>query len=194
MKRSSRFFYQTLKLIFKPFGMLIFRPKAVNKKIIPKEGPIIFCGNHFSLYDQFMLIINYKKAISFLTKSEYFDDKRVAWFFKNVGCIRTDRNNKGGDALLVAEELLKKGAPVGIFPEGTRNKTTDPLLPFKFGAVSLAKKTGAWIVPFGITGKYRVRDNKLKIEFGTPFKVGEMSLEEANEKLYNEVLSIITKE
>ena len=61
------------------------------------------------------------------------------------------------------------------------------MLPFKFGTVSMAKKTNATIVPFGLTGNYKFRSKNLTIRYGTPFKVGDMTLEEANNKLYKEV-------
>lgn len=128
-----------------------------------------------------------------MAKKEYFDSK-MAWFFKATGCIRVNRQDKeeAHDAMNEAIELLKKGYAIGVFPEGTRNKTTDQLLlPFKFGAVKMASLTNATIVPFGITGKYKFWNNKLKITFGTPFKVGDMSLEEANDKLYKEIESIV---
>ena len=51
----------------------------------------------------------------------------------------------------------------------------------------MAKKTNATIVPFGITGDYKFRSKDLTVRFGTPFKVENMTLEEANEKLRNEV-------
>ena len=82
--------------------------------------------------------------------------------------------------------MIKKqhGGAIGIFPEGTRNKTDKFLLPFKYGAVSIASKTDSLIVPFGITGDYKFRSKNLTIIYGKPFKVGNMSLEEANNKLY----------
>ena len=67
------------------------------------------------------------------------------------------------------------------------------ILPLKFGVVSFAEKTNATIVPYAITGKYKLFNNKLKIEFGTPFKVNDMSLEDANLKLTNEICSLINK-
>ena len=86
-----------------------------------------------------------------------------------------------------ALEILKNNGAVGLFPEGTRNKTKDFLLPFKYGTVSMAKKTDALIVPFGLTGDYKFRSKNLKIKFGEPFKVEDMSLEEANNILYKKV-------
>lgn len=51
----------------------------------------------------------------------------------------------------------------------------------------MAKKTGAYIVPFGLTGDYKFRSKNLTIRYGEPFKADNMSVEEANEKLFREV-------
>ena len=51
----------------------------------------------------------------------------------------------------------------------------------------MAKKTNATIVPFGLTGDYKFRSKNLMIRCGTPFQVGDLSLEEANQKLHDEV-------
>ena len=84
-------------------------------------------------------------------------------------------------------KVLRKDGAIGIFPEGTRNKTDDFLLRFKTGAVSMAKKSDAYIVPFGLTGDYKFRSKNLTVRYGEPFKVGDMTNEEANQKLYHEV-------
>ena len=52
----------------------------------------------------------------------------------------------------------------------------------------MAKETNATIVPFAITGKYKFINNNLTVTFFKPFKVDNMSLEEANEKLRNTIL------
>ena len=57
----------------------------------------------------------------------------------------------------------------------------------------MAQKTNATIIPFGIIGDYKFRSKNLTIKYGTPFKVNDLTLEEANNKLYNEVKSLITK-
>ena len=80
---------------------------------------------------------------------------------------------------------------IGIFPEGTRNKTKEFLLPFKYGTVSMAKKTDSYIVPFGITGDYVFRSKNLTIRYGKPFKVTNMDLESANELLYKTVENLM---
>ena len=64
------------------------------------------------------------------------------------------------------------------------------LLPFKFGAVSMANKTNSLIVPYAITGKYKFRSKDLTIRIGKPFMV-DKDLEQANLKLQEEVKNLI---
>ena len=183
--------YRIGKFILGPIFKFYYNPKIIGKENIPKEGSIVIAGNHVHLYDQCSLIISTKRGISYMAKKEYFDKVTTRWFFKGVGCISVDRENKDDEAVDSALDVLKAGNALGIFPEGTRNKTDKFLLPFKFGAVSLAKKTGSYIVPFGITGTYKFRSKDLTIRIGKPFKVGDMDLKKANEKLYNEVKKLM---
>lgn len=65
-------------------------------------------------------------------------------------------------------------------------------LPFKFGAVSMAKKTGSVIVPFVITGDYKFRSKNLVIRIGEPLDPEE-DLEKAN-KVLEETMRNMIKE
>ena len=186
------FAYKFLKCILKPIYILYFNHKIYNKEVLDKTmGPIIVAGNHIHLMDQNNVIISTKKVITYMAKKEYFDSWKTRWFFKMVRCIPVDRSTKDNNATSKALDVLNNKGNIGIFPEGTRNKTKEKLLPFKFGAVSMAKKTNATIVPFAVVGNYKFRSKNLKIKFGTPFKIGDMQLEEANNKLYNEVSNLI---
>lgn len=178
--------YRIFRFLLGPIFRFYYHPEIINADVIPKDGPIIIVGNHKHIYDQCHTIIVTKRPIHYMAKKEYFDGK-MAWFFKLTGCIPVNRQIKDTDAKEKAIEILKEGGAIGLFPEGTRNKTNAFLLPFKFGAVSMASKTGATIVPFGLTGDYRFRSKNLKVRYGTPFKVGTMSIEEANQKLRDEV-------
>lgn len=179
--------YSLLTPIMRVLFKLYYNPKIINKEVIPKEGPILIVGNHKHIYDQCLTIMATKRVIHYMAKKEYFDGK-MAWFFKLVGCIPVDRSIKDHNATDKALKVLNSGGAIGLFPEATRNKTKDVfLLPFKFGTVSMAKKTNATIIPFGLTGDYKFRSKNLTIRYGTPFKVGEMDLDDANKKLYEEV-------
>lgn len=191
MTKDKMIPYRIAKTILGFIFRLYYNPKIENKENIPTEGPIIIAGNHKHLYDQCLVILATKRPIHYMAKREYFDGK-FAWFFKSTGCISVDRSKKDDTAVKKAMNVLKNGYALGIFPEGTRNRTKEPLLPFKYGAVSMAKKANALIVPFAITGEYKFRSKNLKITFGKPQKVGE-DLEKSNEKLQKTVLKLMQK-
>lgn len=197
MKKKTRFKgefgYRLLTPLMRVLFRLYYNPTIINKEVIPKDGPILIVGNHKHIYDQCLTIMATKRTIHYMAKKEYFDSK-LACFFKFVGCISVNRSIHDKEATKQALDILKSGGAIGLFPEGTRNKTKDKLLlPFKFGAVSMASKTNATIVPFGITGDYKFRSKNLTIKYGKPFKVENMTLEEANNKLFEEVKNLITK-
>ncbi len=185
--------YKLIKPILGVLFKLYYNPKIVGKENIPKSGPILICGNHKHLYDQCGPILATKRVIRYMAKKEYFDGK-FAWFFKSAGCISVNRQIQDKEAKDTAIEILKNNGAIGLFPEGTRNKTKDLLLPFKFGAVSMASKTNASIVPVGVIGDYKFRSKNLVFKIGKPFKTDGMTLEEANEKLRMEIETLITKE
>lgn len=185
---SKKIFYKIYKFILGPIFKLYYNPKVIGKEHIPKNGAILLVGNHIHLMDQCVPILSTKRIVNYMAKKEYFDNKKVAWFFKSSGCIPVDRSKKDNNAVEKALNILNNGGAIGLFPEGTRNKTDLFLQPFKFGAVSMAQKTKAYLVPFGITGKYKFRSKNLTVRFGKPFKIpSTMNLNDANEKLFKTI-------
>ena len=185
MKKDKMYMYRFLKPVLGLIFKLYYNPTIIGKENILKEGSILIVGNHKHLFDQCLAIIATKRPIHYMAKKEYFEGK-FAWFFKMVGCIPVDRSRKDENAKKKALEVLNNGYALGLFPEGTRNKTEQFLLPFKYGAVSMANKTDSYLVPFGITGDYKFRSKNLIIRFGKPFKADD-DLEKANKKLEAEV-------
>lgn len=190
MKEKHKKGYTLLKTLLKIPFKFWYNPKINGINNIPKTGAVIICANHKHIMDQCPILISTKRMVHYMAKKEYFDGK-FAWFFKMAGCISVNRSIKDTEASNQALELLKEGYAVGLFPEGTRNRTQEKLLPFKYGAVSMAKKTNAYIVPVGISGEYKFRSKNLTINIGEPFKIDNMSLEEANNLLKEKILKLI---
>ena len=178
--------YKLLTPLMRGLFKFYYTPKIIGAEKIPQDSSIVIAGNHKHVYDQCLTIIATKRVIHYMAKKEYFDGC-LAPFFRAVGCIPVDRSKRDFSSAMSAMKVLKKDGAIGIFPEGTRNKTEDFLLHFKTGAVSMAKRTDSYIVPFGLTGDYKFRSKNLTVRYGEPFKVGDMSVEEANAKLYHEV-------
>lgn len=175
--------------IFRPlitiFMKLFFKVQIVNKENILKEEGIILCGNHTNNFDCLLVASCTKRNIYFLAKKELFKGLKSI-LFKSLGTIPVDRNKNNPEALEKTTKILNSKKVVCIFPEGTINKSNDILMQFKLGSVSLASKTQSYIVPFVITGKYKLFKKSIKIEFLKPYKVGKKLLEE-NKKLMNKI-------
>ena len=177
-------FYKVVKPIACFLIKLLFHPKVIGLENIPKTGRIVLAGNHTKFLDPVMLVGLVKRPIHFLAKKELFDGV-LCFLVKGMGCVPVNRKIHDKNALSSAIDYLNKDLCVGIFPEGTINRTTDKvILPFKIGAVKMSSETNSEIVPFVITGKYRIIGKSVRLEFLKPIKVSE-NLNESNEMLMN---------
>lgn len=137
----GKIFYQVLRPITNIVTEVVYRPKINNKELIPKKGAIILAGNHLTDMDQIIVIKATKRSVRFLTKIELYHGI-LGKVLKLYDTIPVDRENKENNkSMQISEKALRNGQAINIFPEGKRNRTNEILLPFKFGAVSLAKKT-----------------------------------------------------
>lgn len=166
---------------------LFYRPTIIGKEKIPEDSRIVLAGNHKNNFDCLLLMSCTKRPIHFLAKVELFRGiKKI--IFANLGLIPVDRKNKNSDALKTAIEYLEHDQVIGIFPEGTFNRTDEIVLPFKIGAVKMASVTNSLIIPFVIKGDYKLFSKNLQIEFLDPINANE-NLEKSNDKLRNIIKS-----
>ena len=180
MKYKDKLFYTIVKPITSLFVKL-FRPQVVGLENIPKEGRILLAGNHTKWLDSVTLVGITKRQIHFLAKEELFHGF-TKWIVEGMGCVPVNRKIHDKNALHSAIEYLNNDCCVAIFPEGTINRTDDVIMPFKIGAVKACKEANSKLVPFIITGKYKLLRKSVKIEFLKPMSIGE-DLEKANQKL-----------
>lgn len=186
---------EVLYIIFRPIFTFIFKlyynPTIINKEYIPKEGAAIIAGNHKHALDPILVDVCTKRVIHTLAKKDLHDGK-FGWFFRAIGTIPVDlkaKHNK--EALITAIEYLNKDSLINVSPEAKRNYTQEILLPFKVGAVVMAQRTNSKIVPYSITGDYKFRSKNLKIRFEQPIDVSKLTVEEANELLFNTVKKLL---
>lgn len=184
--------YRTLKFIIKPFFMLNHGVKIIGLENIPLEGGVILAGNHTNNMDALLMLAGPKRIVHMMAKKELFKTKFTNAFFRSMACISVDRSIHDSNAKSEAIKVLKEGNILGIFPEGTVNRTNDIILPFKYGAVSFAKKTNSYIVPFSITGSYNIFKRNIKIIYGRAYKVTK-DIESENNILMKKVECLIKK-
>lgn len=185
--------YKIVRPIIKLLFMAIYHPKIIGKESILKEDGVIYAGNHTNYFDCLLLISLNNRVVHFLAKHTLLQGIKGP-IFKGMQIIPVDRTkDKNKEAVNSAINVLNEKGVIGIFPEGTINRTDDTIMPFKMGAVSMAQKTNAWIVPFAIKGKYRPFKNDLSIEFSTPYKIQSEDLEKENLKLMNTVKDMLER-
>lgn len=193
MKKEKAIIYKLLRPIIIIIFKLYYKPTIINKENIPKIGACIIAGNHKHALDPILVDICTKRVVHTLAKKELHDGN-FGWFFRMVGTIPVDtKANHNKEALNKAVEYLKKENLINVSPEGKRNYTNEILLPFKYGAVVMAKKANCKIIPYSITGDYKFRSKNLKIEFGAPLDISQLSTEEANNLLYKKVKKLLLK-
>ena len=169
---------------------LWFRVNRIDTYNIPQTDGAILAGNHKNAIDPVLACSCTKRIVRNIGKKS-LSNGVFGFFFRSMGMIPVDRDTKNPKAISTSLDVLHHNGLIGIYPEGKRNKTNNLLLPFKFGAVSMAQKTGKPIIPYAIVGNYKFR-NTIKIKFGNPMWVSETSdLSEANEQLFDTIKNLI---
>ena len=191
MKENHKL-YKTLKIIIKPILKILYRPSAKGTENIPKQGPIIFVGNHKHAFDPVVVMTHTDRIVHYMAKESIFKGLHGK-ILEAIGIIKVYRTKSNPMAVVEATHILENGGAIGIFPEGTRNKTQEELLKFRHGAVAIAQKANSPIIPFAIKGQYRLFRKELIIEFGKPVDISNMEIEEANNFIRNEVLELLRK-
>ena len=175
--------YRITRPLIKVFMKIFFRPTYIGTELIPTDVNFILAGNHTSYLDPLLLMSSTNKTIHFLAKDSLAKGIK-GLLFRSMGIIPVNRKIHDKNALKTAEEELLNEKVIGIFPEGTINRTEEVTIPFKIGAVKMAQDTDTLLVPFTITGKYKLFRNSVVIEFYSPYKVKEdLTLE--NDRLRN---------
>ncbi len=182
------------RMIRRPLGAIfkaVYKPEIIGNERIPKTGRIILAGNHTNYFDCILVSCATDRCVHYLAKDELMRGP-LKIIFKNLGIIPVNRRTKDKAALETAVKYLNDEKLIGIFPEGTINRTEDIIMPFKFGAVKMSRDTRTPIIPFVITGKYKPFERNIKIRFMNEITVSD-SLEEANGKLMEVVSQELMK-
>ncbi|KAG8367598.1 hypothetical protein BUALT_Bualt16G0089000 [Buddleja alternifolia] len=122
----------------------------------PKDTPAVYVSNHQSFLDIYALL-TLGRSFKFISKTSVFLYPIIGWAMFLLGVIPLRRMDSRSqlDCLKQCISLIKKGASVFFFPEGTRSKD-GKLGPFKKGAFSVAAKTGVPVIPISLIGTGKI--------------------------------------
>ncbi|MFM2049034.1 MAG: hypothetical protein RI955_1582 [Bacteroidota bacterium] len=141
------------------FICFFIRLRVKGREHVDKEKSVIFIANHRSYLDAALIFLAIPKYFKPLGKAEMGKIPLFGPIYKSVA-ISVDRSspfNRARSVKLLKRQILR-GTSIVIFPEGTFNMGTDPLIDFYDGAFRIAIETQTDIQPFVITGTQQVLD------------------------------------
>lgn len=128
--------------------------KTENPEKLPQSGQYLIVVNHKSIIDPPLVEVALKETEIFgpwIAKKELYNSFFFGLFVRNAGSILLDREKSQMSGFFAeTKKAVKRGESIFIFPEGTRNKTDQPLSTFKEGSRIIALKNRLPILPLYI--------------------------------------------
>ena len=146
-----------LRMVQWAFRVILFicgtKLTIIGEENVPKDQPVLYIGNHRSYFD---IIITYSRCprlTGYVAKDSMKKVPLLSTWMTRLHCLFINRSDvkEALKTILAGIDNIKNGISMCIFPEGTRNKTDDLMLPFKEGSFKIAEKSGCPIIPMAIT-------------------------------------------
>jgi 1-acyl-sn-glycerol-3-phosphate acyltransferase len=210
LSERRTFTYRLCAGIVSGLSKVLFRPTVTGAENIPLEGPVIIAPIHRSNVDFALTLFISKRKVFFMAKDSLFRVPLLGPLVTHLGAFPIHRGSADRESMAHSEAVLRQGHALVLFPEGTRKEGLS-VAPLHDGAMFVAARTGAKVVPVGIGGSDRAmpkgaklpRPSKIRIVVGPaidpPSSEGRVSrsaltakseeLREALEKVYLESLS-----
>ncbi|MFN8460017.1 MAG: lysophospholipid acyltransferase family protein [Anaerolineae bacterium] len=136
-----------LRLVMK----LLLRLEVTGLEHISPSGPLVIIINHIALLDPIIVCGISPRLVIPLAKKEAFDSPLWGPLLKLYGAISVNRGEADLRAIKSTLQVLQQQGAILMAPEGTRSRTYQ-LQPAKEGAAMLIWRSGAMVVPVGVTG------------------------------------------
>lgn len=174
-------FYYVVRLIVRTWLRLFTCWQVKGRENIPGQGPLLVVANHLNLADAPLVMVSLGRKAMFMAKEELFRSRFSGYFVGGLGAFPVHRGQADRKALLQAERVLAEGLALVMFPEATRSKNAQ-LQPAFPGSALIAWRSGAPILPIGITGTERIKGAgwwllrpKITVNIGRPFHLPPVS-------------------
>ena len=183
--------WMACKRTFGPTFRLTFRIRAYGTEHVPPAGPVVLATNHMSAWDPLLYGAVLDRPIRWMAKAEVFEVSPVLEGFLKHGGVFSVRRGEGDlAAVRTAREVLREGSLLGMFVEGTRQRTEE-IGDVKPGTMMIALAEGAPVVPAVVQGTHRlVRQpwHPVTFAFGEQLRFeGRPSAREATARLDSEL-------
>jgi 1-acyl-sn-glycerol-3-phosphate acyltransferase len=172
---SKSLTYRVVAGLVVGLSKVFFRPDVVGAENIPRSGPVLIAPIHRSNVDFVFTLFISPRKVFFMAKDSLFHVPLLGRLITHLGAFPVRRGSADRESMSLAEEVLRQGHALVLFPEGTRKEGLS-VAPLHDGAMFVAARTGAMVVPVGIGGSDRAmplgaklpRPAKIRIVVGRP--------------------------
>jgi len=186
-------FYDFAKFVCWVVLRVVWRYRAIGAERVPRDGPLILACNHVSYLDPPALGVGLRRPVHYMAKEELFRIPILGTLIRWCNAFPIDRSRGDVAAIKRSVQVLRTGAAVGIFPEGTRNP--DGTLPPQLGVALLHYLSGAPVVPAFVAGTANARRlGRVQVTYGAPLsfaRPGEKASREDLAKWTSEIMKHI---
>lgn len=169
-----------LKAIVRALFPILIRLEVVGRENFPAHGPYILATNHLSVFDAPLLLAVCPHTIRAFAASKHRRNPIYAPLLAMAGSIWVRRGEIDREALRGAMGVLQRGEVLGMAPEGTRARGIYALQKAKTGAAYLATRANVPILPVGLAGTEKIKENfprlrrtDVRVVIGEPFWLPE---------------------
>lgn len=180
-----------LRMVQWAFKVILFlsgtKLTVIGEENVPADEPVLYIGNHKSFFDIVITYARCPRLTGYISKLSMKKVPLLSIWMTRLHCLFLNREDirEGLKTILAGIDNIKNGISMCIFPEGTRNKTDDLLLPFKEGSFKMAEKTGCAIIPMALTNSAEIFENHFPfiksthviLEYGTPIYLSDLDKE-----------------
>lgn len=133
--------------------LTLFGLRSHGQRRVPREGGVILAANHASFLDPIAIGCAIARPIDYLARQTLFDIPGFGWLLRSIRTHPVRRGESDLGAMRQMISLLKGGAALVVFPEGTRSRD-GRIQPLRGGVGLLAAKSGARVVPVWVEGSF----------------------------------------
>ena len=184
--------YSFARSLLVPIFFLLYNYRVIGSDNVPKDGGYIVCANHVSAIDPILVGVSLRKSMYFMAKSELFKNVFLRTLLNWINVFPVKRGEADIRSIKTSLKLLGSGKVLGLFPEGTRNKTSEIVA--EPGIAMLAVKSKVPVLPVAIISSYKFF-KKTKIVIGKPIELteyhGRKLLNEDYQKISHDIMNII---
>jgi len=129
---------------------------------VPSTGAFVLAPVHRSFADFALVASVTRRPMHFMAKDSLWGNRVLGGLLNRLGAFPVHRGTVDRQALRSSVEVLERGEPLVIFPEGTRR--SGPVVEDLFeGAAYVAARAGVPVVPVGIGGSERMMQKGKKL-------------------------------